>query len=46
MLKNKKYKKNWSEEDTKILLWTYCKYAFRVGIKNVDETVFLILFRK
>jgi Cft2 family RNA processing exonuclease len=27
MLKNRKVKKNWSEEDLKILVWTVSKYA-------------------
>lgn len=32
MLKNKKIKKNWSEEDVKILIWIVSKYADKMGI--------------
>jgi hypothetical protein len=27
MIKNKRIKKNWSEEDVKILIWIISKYA-------------------
>jgi hypothetical protein len=31
MLKNKRVKKNWSEEDVKILVWIVSKYADVLG---------------
>ena len=39
MLKNKKMKKNWSDEDTKILLWTFSHYAAREGLTSIEEAV-------
>jgi hypothetical protein len=37
MVKNKKLKKNWSEEDVKILVWVISKYCDKQGIQNADK---------
>lgn len=34
MLKNKKIKKNWSEEDIKILVWVVSKYCDKQGVQD------------
>lgn len=34
MIKNKRIKKNWSEEDVKILIWVVSKYC---DFKNIDS---------
>ena len=39
MLKNKKMKRNWSDEDTKILLWVVSHYALKNGIETIEEAV-------
>jgi len=35
MLKNKRKKKNWSEQDLKILVWIVAKYCEYRGIEDV-----------
>lgn len=37
MLKNKKIKKNWSEDDVKILIWVLSKYADQLGIEDLEK---------
>ena len=37
MVKNKKLKKNWSEEDVKILVWVISKYCDKHHIDNADK---------
>jgi len=41
MVKNKKLKKNWSEEDVKILVWVISKYCDKHDIDNVDKELAL-----
>jgi len=36
MLKNKRIKKNWSEEDIKILVWVLSKYADLHAIVDIE----------
>lgn len=43
MLKNKKIKKNWSDEDTKILLWAFSHYSAKTGLASVESAVLLFL---
>ena len=38
-------KKNWSDEDTKILLWTLSHYALNKGLTSIEQLVILFLFR-
>ena len=35
MIKNKRIKKNWSEEDVQILLWVISKYAEKKKLEDV-----------
>ena len=44
MVKNKKLKKNWSEEDVKILIWTVSKYSDFKGIHSIDKDLVNSLF--
>ena len=37
MIKNKRIKKNWSEEDLKILIWIISKYLDFNGITNIEN---------
>jgi len=37
MMKNKRIKKNWSEEDVQILLWVLSKHADRQGYTDVEK---------
>ena len=37
MVKNKKFKKNWSEEDVTILIWTVSKYSDFKGVRSIDK---------
>lgn len=39
MIKNKRVKKNWSEEDLKILVWVVSKYCQYHGISAVKESM-------
>lgn len=39
MMKNRKIKKNWSEEDLKILVWTISKYADLHDILNLEKDI-------
>lgn len=46
MIKNKRIKKNWSEEDINILIWVISKYCQFHGISNIkDEIVIFILIQ-
>ena len=45
MIKNKRIKKNWSEEDVQILIWVISKYADKKGFEDIEkDLVFLFLF--
>lgn len=45
MIKNKRIKKNWSEEDIKILVWVISKYCQYHGIVNIkDGMVYIKLY--
>lgn len=35
MIKNKRIKKNWSEEDVQILIWVISKYADKKGFEDI-----------
>ena len=37
MVKNKRLKKNWSEEDIRILVWIVSKYCDQQGISNIEK---------
>lgn len=37
MMKNKRLKKNWSEEDVKILVWVISKYCDKHSIENIEK---------
>lgn len=37
MLKTKKLKRNWGEEDLKILIWIVSKYCDYKGIQDIDK---------
>ena len=37
MAKNKRIKKNWSDEDVQILIWIVSKYADSRGLKDVEK---------
>ena len=37
MIKNKRIKKNWSEEDVKILIWVVSKYSDFRNIDYIDK---------
>jgi hypothetical protein len=37
MIKNKRIKKNWSEEDVQILLWVISKYADKKKLEDVEK---------
>lgn len=39
MLKNKRIKKNWSEEDIKILVWVLSKYADLHSIADLEKDI-------
>ena len=39
MIKNKRIKKNWSEEDVLILIWIVSKYADYRGIDHVEKSL-------
>ena len=43
MIKNKKMKKNWSEEDLKIFLWIISKYCDYKAIQNIEKDLVIIL---
>ncbi len=46
MIKNKRIKKNWSEEDVKILIWVVSKYSDFRNIDYIDkELVFIFLIQ-
>ena len=45
MIKNKRIKKNWSEEDVQILIWVISKYADKKGFEDIEkDMVFLLLY--
>lgn len=37
MIKNKRIKKNWSEEDVQILVWVISKYADSKGYSDIEK---------
>jgi hypothetical protein len=37
MLKNKRIKKNWSEEDVLILIWVLSKYFDKMGYRDLEK---------
>lgn len=37
MVKNKRIKKNWSDEDVQILIWVISKYSDMQGIKDIAK---------
>ena len=39
MIKNKRIKKNWSEEDILILIWIVSKYADWKELDNVEKNL-------
>ncbi len=39
MIKNKRIKKNWSEEDVKILIWLISKYADIYAYQDVERDI-------
>ena len=43
MLKNKKVKKNWSNEDLKVLVWIVGKYCEKKRIKDLHNGIVLLL---
>jgi hypothetical protein len=43
MIKNKRIKKNWSEEDIKILTWVVSKYADLKGFYNIEKDLVISL---
>lgn len=46
MIKNKRIKKNWSEEDVQILIWVISKYADKLHFVDIEkELVSPYLFR-
>jgi hypothetical protein len=46
MLKNKRIKKNWSDEDVKILIWIISKYSDLHGLRDAGkDLVNIYLFR-
>ena len=46
MIKNKRIKKNWSEEDVNILIWVISKYCQFHGFLSIKESlVSYFLFR-
>lgn len=46
MIKNKRIKKNWSEEDVQILIWVISKYADKNHFVDIEkELVGMMSFR-
>ncbi len=39
MLKNKRIKKNWSEEDVQILIWVISKYADKKKFQDIEKEI-------
>jgi hypothetical protein len=39
MAKNKRIKKNWSDEDVQILIWTVAKYSDSRGLTDVEKDI-------
>lgn len=37
MIKNKRIKKNWSEEDVQILIWVISKYADKKHFEDIEK---------
>ena len=46
MIKNKRIKKNWSEEDVKILIWLISKYADINAYQDVERDMVIFLLCK
>ena len=45
MVKNKRVKKNWSDEDVQIIIWVISKYSDFQGIKDIEnDLVYYCLF--
>jgi hypothetical protein len=44
MIKNKRIKKNWSEEDVKILIWLISKYADINHYHDVERDLVIFTF--
>lgn len=42
MMKNKRIKKNWSEEDVQILIWIISKYCDQKGYRDIEKQLVLI----
>ena len=40
MIKNKRIKKNWSEEDVQILIWVVSKYADKKGLEDIQKDLY------
>jgi hypothetical protein len=46
MIKNKRIKKNWSEEDVQILIWVISKYADKKHFEDIEKDIVSdVLFR-
>lgn len=39
MIKNKRIKKNWSEEDVQILIWVISKYADQKRYADIEKDI-------
>ncbi len=39
MIKNKRIKKNWSEEDVQILVWVISKYADKNNLFDIEKEI-------
>ena len=44
MIKNKRIKKNWSEEDVLIFIWVVSKYSDYKGADNVERDLVYFYF--
>jgi hypothetical protein len=42
MLKTKRLKRNWGEEDLKILVWVVSKYADLKGLRDLEKDIVLV----
>ena len=43
MLKNRKIKRNWNDEDSKIIIWTVSKYIQSRGIQQIRLLVYILI---
>jgi hypothetical protein len=46
MAKNKRIKKNWSDEDVQILIWIIAKYSDAHGLRDVEKDLVRKLIRR